>query len=229
MNKITLFLAFLFSIVAGILHTTIVAFEHVATPPLETIFFVFGGIAQVGIAVWFLVKKSFKVSIALFIANGALASVWVLTRLFRAPFMDTPEGVGTLGLSILLLELGSMISTAIWKWLQKHNIREAYGYSYAVVVLGAVVLSLTFGSFVFASGRLGEVVMPDREINHNHSHGGHSNTNDYQEKQNKKHQNNDSNSVTSSVDETKKKGDDNNENSNTQKGDHGHSDGHGHN
>lgn len=174
MNKITLYLASIFSIIAGGLHATIVAFEHVATLPLETVFFLVGGIAQIVFAVLFLRSKRVKHAGVLFVVNGALASVWGLTRMFRAPFMDTPEGVGALGLSVFLLELGTMASIAIWKWSKKHSIKDIYGYSYAGVIVGAVIVSLLAGSFVYAGGRLGEVVMPDRELNHNHAHGGHS-------------------------------------------------------
>jgi hypothetical protein len=109
MNKITLVIASVLSIIAGLLHTTIVAFQHIATPPLETIFFLTGGIVQFGLGVLVLSSKKFKHAGALFVVNGVLSSFWVLTRVFRAPFMDSPEGIVTLGLSIFLLQLGSML------------------------------------------------------------------------------------------------------------------------
>ncbi|PSO45793.1 MAG: hypothetical protein BRC22_00465, partial [Parcubacteria group bacterium QH_9_35_7] len=174
MNKITLIIASVLSIIAGLLHATIVAFQHIATPPLETIFFLTGGIVQFGLGVLVLSSKKVKHAGALFVVNGALSSVWVLTRAFRAPFMDSPEGIGTLGLSVFLLQLGSMLSIGIWKWLQRYSIKEKHGYSYAAVIVGVVVLSLLSGSFVYASGGLGEVVMPNRNLEHNHAHGGHS-------------------------------------------------------
>ncbi|MFB6182217.1 MAG: hypothetical protein ABEJ24_04970 [Candidatus Magasanikbacteria bacterium] len=230
MSKTTLILASLLSIVAGLLHASLVAFHNIASPPLETIFFFVSGIAQIAVSVWFVRSEEFKPAVVLFVINGALASMWALTRLFRAPFMDSPKGLSTLGVSVILLGVGSMVCTALWKWSKKHSIKKAFGYSYAAVIVGAVVLSLTLGSFAYASGRLGEVVMPNRELNHNHAHGGHTDNNDHSSGQNEKHQDDNANTKTDNTNETKedKERTQNKEKSDSQDDSHGHSDEHAH-
>lgn len=86
-QKTSVFIATATSIIAGVLHGTVVAFEHVAILPLETIFFIAGGVAQIVFAVLFYRSRSMKYAIATFSVNGGLAALWVIVRVFRAPFL----------------------------------------------------------------------------------------------------------------------------------------------
>jgi hypothetical protein len=171
-QKTSIFIAAAASIIAGVLHSTVVAFEHVAAIPLETAFFIAGGVAQIVFAVLFYRSRSMKYAIATFSVNGGLAALWVLVRIFRAPFMSSPEGVGTMGLLVTGLQLLSMAAIGAWKWLQKHKIKKVHGYSYSFIIIGAVMLSLALGTSAYGAGRIGEIIMPERKIEHNHGHGG---------------------------------------------------------
>ena len=105
----------------------------------------------------------------MFVVNGGIASVWVLTRLFRAPFMDTPEGVGLLGLSVFLLEVCAILVLAIWKWEQRKRIRDVHGYSFGHVMTAVLIGAMLSGMGVYGGGMLGERIMPDRTLTHGHA------------------------------------------------------------
>lgn len=174
MNKVTLYITSIFSIIAGLLHSTLVFLRNMgATPPLEAIFFFVGGVVQIGLAIFLLKSRSLKSAMALFVVNGLLAMLWITTRVFRAPFMDSPKGVGILGLFIFIFELIAMVSVGLWKWSKRHDLKELYGYSYIGVVTSVLMLSLVFSSVVYAGGRIGEKIMPNRELKHEHQFGGH--------------------------------------------------------
>lgn len=86
--------------------------------------------------------------------------------------MSSPESVGTMGLVVTALQLLSMLAIGAWKWLQKHKIKKVHGCSYSFVIIGAIILSLALGASAYAAGRIGEIIMPEREIEHSHGHGG---------------------------------------------------------
>lgn len=193
MNKVSktcIYIATVLSLIAGMLHTTIVAFEHVAPLPLETLFFLVGGLAQIILSVSVLQTHRLKYVLPLFVVNGGIAFLWLLTRIFRAPFMETPEEVGTLGLLVFLFEVIALVLLSIWKWSQRHRIREVHGHAVIHIMTAAFVLSLVSGTSVYGSGMLGEVIMPDRTLVHSHArdndHDGkgdpHVEDNDHEEK-----------------------------------------------
>lgn len=176
-NALLLF-ALIASIISGLLHVTVVAFGHVAPLPLETVFFVLVGLLQIVLAVQVLMKgKTLYQLLALGIINGVVAVLWVITRMYRAPFMDTPEEVGVLGSIVFLLEVAAILAMIGWKWLQRAHIHKEYGYSFARLVSVLIAVSLLSGVGIYGGGLAGEIVLPDRTITHGHGEkdgkGGH--------------------------------------------------------
>jgi len=156
------------TILAGIIHATVVAFAHVAPLPLETIFFVVAGLMQIVIAISAIRTGRLKYSTALFSINGALIVLWILSRTLRAPFMDSPESVDTLGVLVVILQSVSIIAAAFLKWVDRNRIKHVHGYLFAHVFSVLLIVALLSGSGIFAGGRLGEIFLPDRTLNHSH-------------------------------------------------------------
>jgi len=171
------------SVIAGFLHATVVAFAHVAPLPLETVFFVLFGVVQLFLGVLVTRRARLKYMGSLFVLNGALAIVWLLSRVLRAPFMDTPESVRTLGLFVFGLEVVAMMGAAAWKWSEKGRIHQVHGYSFAHVLSLLLLVAVLSGSGMFGTGRLGEVFLPDRALTHSHGHEevGHEDGSDHQD------------------------------------------------
>lgn len=168
-KNIYIYIATVLSLIAGMLHATIVAFEHVAPLPLETLFFLGGGLAQIVLSVLVLQTQRLKYVLPLFVVNGSIAFLWLLTRIFRAPFMDNPEEVGTLGLLVFIFEIVALLLLSVWKWSHRHRIREVHGYVIIHIVMAVFVLSLLSGGSVYGGGMLGEIVMPERTLTHGHA------------------------------------------------------------
>ena len=119
-----LLIAGISTILAGAIHATLVALTHVAPLPIETIFFVFAGLLQIVIAKSVIRTGRLKHTAALFSINGALVVLWVLSRTLRAPFMNSPESINTLGVLVVLLQGVSIASVTLLKWMDKERIRH---------------------------------------------------------------------------------------------------------
>jgi len=167
-QKLFVSIAAVLSLIAGILHATLIAFEHVAPLPLETLFFFGGGIVQIFLSILYIKTHRLKYALPLFVVNGSIAFLWVVTRLFRAPFMDTPEEVGALGLLVFVFELTAIILLAIWKWSHRHRIRKVHGYEFMHIILGLLVVSFFAGAAVYGGGLVGEKILPERTLIHGH-------------------------------------------------------------
>lgn len=163
----------LITLVVGAIRATVVAFSHVAPLPLETLFFVVAGIAQIALAILVFKKTRLKYVGSLFVFNGGLALLWVLTRIYRAPFMETPEAVDRLGLTLVVLEVITLVGVGVWKWLERHRIKEVHGYSFTAVLAILIFGSVLMGGGTMATGRVGEMIMPNRTVTHDHGHGNH--------------------------------------------------------
>lgn len=150
------------AILAGLLHTFVVAWMHWAILP-EGLFFIFAGIAQIGWGVWYLIhldrKKLYEIGLVL---HGSLATMWVLTRIFRAPFAGGAEHVDALGVLLFLLEL-MVISALIQK--KKGVARKDF-----VSVQLALVYVFVSGVVLYAVSMLGEPLFPQYQ-GMAHSHG----------------------------------------------------------
>ena len=168
-----LLIAGISTILAGAIHATLVALAHVAPLPIETIFFVFAGLLQIVIAKSVIRTGRLKHTAALFSINGALVVLWVLSRTLRAPFMNSPESINTLGVLVVLLQGVSIASVTLLKWMDKERIRHIHGYSFAHVCSILLLASLLSGFGIFGGGRVGEIFLPDRTLDHSHGGVGH--------------------------------------------------------
>ena len=83
--------------------------------------------------------------------------------------MTGPEHVDSLGLFVLVMEVLASASLLYWKWLDRHRIAEVHGYSFAAAGGLVLVVSLLFGSSVYAAGITGEFILPNRTLDHGHA------------------------------------------------------------
>lgn len=170
MNKLYLKIASASSIIAGALHASIVAFQHMEPIPLETIFFIIFGIAQVVLG--FLVLKNIKHLNLLFIINGALALLWVLTRTVYTPFMNELEGVGLFDSFVFLLEVLAVLGVLSFYKSSPQDAEETKTNE-GPNSFFLIFLSMLVGFCVYGGGVLSEKLFPHRVIVHSHGSGGH--------------------------------------------------------
>lgn len=155
-------IASLATLVAGILHVTLVASEH-KDIALEMIFFISIGLAQILWAVWFYSSKRFKEAyFAGLVLNGAVLVVWLLSRTVEPPFGGDVEEFGQLDIIIALLQVIAIVASA-----------------YCVAVLSkpkdrkkqwmlAIIVPVISGMLLFAGGRVTAEVFDIDVSEHGH-------------------------------------------------------------
>ncbi len=117
-SYITYLLSFA-ALISGLLHVSIVAFQHIGILP-EFIFFLVAGTIQIVWAFLFMRKQDDPYYFYGLILHGGMAAMWMLTRIFPAPFVNAPEHIDALGISIFLLELLIIVALAIWHSKKEH-------------------------------------------------------------------------------------------------------------
>lgn len=108
------------SLAAGLLHISIVAIVHWSPfPPLEGIFFIFGGLAQCALGLYFLFKPTMNTYRLGLSMNGVMAILYLLVQFLPVPFVGEPEDIGTLSAIVVILELIA-VGTSL-RWLLIHS------------------------------------------------------------------------------------------------------------
>ncbi len=140
-------IASLATLLAGVLHLTYVAAIH-KDVVLEMLFFIAIGLAQILWAIWFYRAKDMRRAyLAGLVVNGSVLVVWLLSRLYEAPFGGEVEAFGTLDTVLAVLQAISLVLSAYCVVvLSKVNERRKY------IVL-AFLVPLISGILLFAGGR----------------------------------------------------------------------------
>ena len=156
------------SIVAGLLHTTIVANMHLTPfPPLETIFFIGIGILQIAIGFFFFFKPNISIYRLGLLINGGVAMLYIFMQVLPVPFMDSSEGFDVLGLLVLVIEIIAVKSSIAW--LITHN-KYSKNTNFFFATSSATVI-IFVGALGFYSSSMGmEKIFPERNIVHSHRH-----------------------------------------------------------
>jgi|GEM_PF-1846227 hypothetical protein len=156
------------SIVAGLLHATIVSAVHFTPfPPLETAFFVGIGILQIAIGFFFFFKPHISIYRLGLLINGGVAMLYVFMRFLPVPFMDGSEGFDLLGIFVLITEAIAVKSSIAW--LLTHN-KYGKNTNFFFATSSATVI-IFVGAVGFYSSSMGmEKVFPDRNVAHGHGH-----------------------------------------------------------
>jgi hypothetical protein len=103
--------AVLLIILAGIIHLVIMP-KHWDHAPAHGLFFGLVGLLQIGWGIAFWQRPSSTLYYAGFLLAGGLISLWVITRLWTAPFHAGPEPVDLAGVVCKLAELLALFSLA---------------------------------------------------------------------------------------------------------------------
>ncbi len=162
LKKELILLAGVLTIMSGLLHLLPAAYTHwSAFPPLETLFFITLGIAQITWAYRFIKRPNewgYRLGLVL---NGGTAFFWILTRTLPAPFQAGPEHVDLLSSIIFLMQLGAVISLLFWEEItdKVHLMRNT---------LFAIVTMLVIGSGLYGATNMMEWVFPERQFSHAH-------------------------------------------------------------
>lgn len=155
------------SILAGLLHLSIVAIVHwTPFPPLEGVFFIVGGLAQCIIGFQFLRKPTIVTHRAGISLNGGIAMLYILMQFLPVPFVGEPENVELLGVIILVLEIIA-VGTAL-RWLLTH---AEHGKEVRIhaALSGTLSIALLWGTGYYGGAQSMALLMPDRVVEHNHS------------------------------------------------------------
>ena len=159
------------SIVAGLLHVSIVAKLHwTPFPPLEGMFFIFGGILQCALGVQFLrqpVMRTYKQGLAL---NGGMAMLCLIMQYLPVPFVGEPEAMGSLALTVVSFELIA-VGTSL-RWLHTHKHHSVGRRPHTTLATALSVMSL-WGLAYYGSAHGVSLLMPDRSVGHHHGAEGH--------------------------------------------------------
>ena len=152
------------TILAGAIHASYVAIEHWSEfPPLETVFFVSAGLAQIVWALLFFRSPSEKKYYFGLLINGGILVTWLLTRIVSAPFQEGVEAIALIDSSIALLELIAIICSVgcLLKKKQGKILKTSAVAFFVVIFSGLANYSLSMGM---------EFVFPDRVFEHSHGH-----------------------------------------------------------
>lgn len=163
LKKELILVAGVLTAISGLLHLLPAAYTHWSVfPPLETLFFITLGLAQIIWAYKFIKhpnERGYQLGLVL---NGGTAFFWILTRTLPAPFQAGSEHVDLLSAAIFVLQLGAVISLLFWEEItdRKHLIRNT---------LFAIIVMLVIGSGLYGATNAMEWVFPQRTFSHAHA------------------------------------------------------------
>lgn len=145
------------TIVAGIIHLIIIP-EHWSHAPAHGLFFLIVGVLQIGwgIAIWR--KPSAKVYNIGAIMAGWLIVLYVLTRIFPAPFGHGPEAVAWIDIACKFCEALGMFTLAVLVF-QGTLIHSARPLAWRAIVV-IVLLSFVSGFATYGIARAAEPLFP---------------------------------------------------------------------
>jgi hypothetical protein len=159
--------AVLLIILAGIIHLVIIP-EHWDHAPAHGLFFGLVGVLQIGWGIAFWKRPSPTLYYAGFLLAGGLISLWVITRLWTAPFHPGPEPVDLAGIVCKLAELLALFSLAALAFTG-----TAVGQTKRLVVasLGLLLaLSIVAGAGTYGVAIAAEPLFPGLVADHDHDH-----------------------------------------------------------
>ncbi len=175
------FIASVTTIVAGVLHATTVAFEHVDIPP-EFWFFIVSGVAQIIWGVNYFYHRTSNMYFVGAVLNLGLTFFWLSVRLFPAPFSDVPETIGTLGIVTALVQL-TAFGSSFWSLYR-------FGITTVKSIAFLLILSLALSWIGYITAKTSEGILLQiwpgiEEAPHGHGEeeAGHSDDNDDVESQ----------------------------------------------
>jgi len=148
LSKNLVALSALTTILAGVIHFLIIP-EHWSHAPAHGLFFLSVGILQVvwGVVVWR--KPSLRLYYIGAIMSGWLIVLYVLTRLFPAPFGHGPESIRAIDITCKACEAFGMImlTVLIFQGLTLHaNSRMAWRTVMLIVLFSLVSGFVTYGT-----------------------------------------------------------------------------------
>ena len=141
------FIASITTIIAGILHATTVAFEHIDITP-EFWFFIVSGIAQIAWGVNYFYHRTSNMYFVGAVLNLGLTFFWLSARVFPAPFSDTPETIGTIGIVTALIQVVAF-AASFWSLYR-------CGITTIKSVALLLVLSIILGWIGYATAKMSE-------------------------------------------------------------------------
>ena len=142
-----IFIAASTTIIAGLLHTTIVAWQHSNIPP-EFWFFVITGVAQILWGLNFFYHRTSNMYFVGSVLNLGLTFFWLAVRTLPAPFADGPENIEVLGIVTALIQIVAFIAS-FWALYRHHK-------TTIMSVFLLVGLSFVLGVFGYATAKSSE-------------------------------------------------------------------------
>ena len=140
-------LASVATIIAGILHATIVAYDHAGIPP-EFWFFVVTGVMQIAWGINFFYHRTSNMYFVGSVLNLGLTFFWLSARLLPAPFADAPESIEVLGIVTAIIQIVAFGAT-FWALYRFHR-------TTITSVFLLVLLSVVLGGIGYASAKVSE-------------------------------------------------------------------------
>jgi hypothetical protein len=159
----------IFTIIAGIIHLTVIS-EHWSHTPAHSLLFIVAGLMQVAWGISFWSKPTTRLFYAGMVLNGGLITLWAITRVLPAPFGHGPEAVDAWGIGCKLVE---MLGIAGLIGLTASGVTPASGRRPGWRVV-AVLLMVAFvgGWATYGVARAAEPLLPGLTVNeeeHDHS------------------------------------------------------------
>ncbi len=150
------------TLIAGVLHFTYVAILH-KDIPLEMTFFIAIGLAQIIWAVWFYKTKNIKTAYLIgLLINGSVTVVWLLSRLYEAPFGGEVEAFEALDVVIGVLQIVAIVLSAYCVvTLSKAKERSRH-------IAMALIVPIVGGLLLFTGGRVTALVFNLDTSEHGH-------------------------------------------------------------
>lgn len=156
--RLQLVAAFAFFI-AGIIHLDIVPY-HLNHAPAHGIFMLVSGVVELIWVALFLRRSELKISAAGIIIAISLVLLWVISRVFPAPFGDGgPEEIdaaGILSKSVELVGAGALMMLAFQYYL--NDLRRARAWQ---ILAALMIAGLALGGLGYGVSRASEPLFPD--------------------------------------------------------------------
>jgi len=158
------FIASVATIIAGVLHATVVAKAHISIPP-EFIFFVVTGVLQIAWGVNYFYHRTQNMYFAGAVLNLGLTFFWLTARVFPAPFADTPETIQMLGILTAFVQIIAF-AASFWSLYRFH--KATILSSIMLVVLSAVLAGIGYVTSKNGEGMMLKIWPQIEEVEHGH-------------------------------------------------------------
>lgn len=156
-------------LIAGLLHFALMQ-THMEQARGSGLFFFTLGALQVAWALFYFREPTHNLE-RIGIAAAAIAPLllWIMTRIFPAPFSSGPEHVDTFGVLTVLMEIAALVGLI---WLDNGRSKSIAGKAVAIGVVITV--------FAYVGGAVAEEipVLAEPELPHSHADDGHHDNSD---------------------------------------------------